>query len=100
MVNLNEFIPMLPGTTGSENKRKGEESSGNPAGKTRRLDVKKNQDLVVLGLPWKTTEEELKTYFEQYGEVVFSEVSEIFVFNLRTIFFSNDLNLLPTDSRS
>ncbi|PIK58354.1 putative TAR DNA-binding protein 43 isoform X2 [Apostichopus japonicus] len=62
------------GTTGSENKRKGEESSGNPAGKTRRLDVKKNQDLVVLGLPWKTTEEELKTYFEQYGEVVFSEI--------------------------
>lgn len=68
------YVVVYPKGSGSDNKRKGEESAGNPAGKTRRLDVKKNQDLVVLGLPWKTTEEELKAYFEQFGEVVFSEI--------------------------
>jgi RNA recognition motif-containing protein len=29
----------------------------------------KPSDLIVLGLPWKITEKELKTYFEQFGEV-------------------------------
>lgn len=31
-------------------------------------------DLVVLGLPWTTTEETMKSYFEQYGEVVMVQV--------------------------
>lgn len=31
-------------------------------------------DLVVLGLPWTTTEETMRTYFEQYGEVVMVQV--------------------------
>jgi len=33
------------------------------------------QDLAVIGLPYKTTDEELRSYFENnYGELVFSEV--------------------------
>merc|ERR1712080_5174 len=33
------------------------------------------QDLAVIGLPFKTTDEEMKNYFESnYGELVFSEV--------------------------
>lgn len=31
-------------------------------------------DLVVLGLPWTTTEETMRTYFEQYGEVSMVQV--------------------------
>lgn len=31
-------------------------------------------DLVVLGLPWTTTEESMRLYFEQYGEVVMVQV--------------------------
>lgn len=31
-------------------------------------------DLVVLGLPWTTTEDTMRTYFEQYGEVVMVQV--------------------------
>lgn len=31
-------------------------------------------DLVVLGLPYKLTEDELKEYFEEFGKVVLSEV--------------------------
>lgn len=31
-------------------------------------------DLVVLGLPWTTTEETMKSYFEQYGEVAMVQI--------------------------
>jgi RNA recognition motif-containing protein len=31
-------------------------------------------DLVVLGLPWTTTEDTMRSYFEQYGEVVMVQV--------------------------
>uniref|UniRef100_A0A8D8X3F9 TAR DNA-binding protein 43 n=1 Tax=Cacopsylla melanoneura TaxID=428564 RepID=A0A8D8X3F9_9HEMI len=33
-----------------------------------------SSDLVVLGLAWKTSDEELKEYFEQYGELEFAKV--------------------------
>ncbi|XP_008480436.1 TAR DNA-binding protein 43, partial [Diaphorina citri] len=33
-----------------------------------------SSDLVVLGLAWKTTDEELKEYFEQYGNLEFAKV--------------------------
>uniref|UniRef100_A0A914WL17 RRM domain-containing protein n=1 Tax=Plectus sambesii TaxID=2011161 RepID=A0A914WL17_9BILA len=38
----------------------------------------KCSDLIVLGLPFKTTNNELKEYFEQFGEVVVSEVKSDF----------------------
>lgn len=48
-------------------------------GKKARTDSEKSaldggSDLVVLGLPWSTTEETMKSYFEQYGEVVMVQV--------------------------
>ncbi len=33
-------------------------------------------DLIVLGLPWKTTEQDLKEYFESFGEVIMSQVKK------------------------
>lgn len=41
------------------------------AGKKARTDAgpETGSDLVVLGLPWTTTEETMRSYFEQYGEV-------------------------------
>jgi len=32
-------------------------------------------DLIVLGLPWKTTEQNLREYFETFGEVLMAQVS-------------------------
>ncbi|PFX26250.1 TAR DNA-binding protein 43-like [Stylophora pistillata] len=31
-------------------------------------------DLIVLGLPWKTTAEDMKEYFQKFGEIVMAEV--------------------------
>lgn len=46
--------------------------------KVARTDTKapgdNGSDLVVLGLPWTTTEETMKNYFEQYGEVSMVQV--------------------------
>lgn len=36
--------------------------------------VRKTCDLVVLNLPFKTTNDALKAYFEKFGEVVVAEV--------------------------
>ena len=44
------------------------------AGKNKRLEKSKCSDLIVLGLPWKTTEQELRTYFEPFGEVLMAQV--------------------------
>jgi RNA recognition motif-containing protein len=67
------------GETGSD--------GGGATAKQKRLDSRQGQqdadgaqadqkcsDLIVLGLPFKTTNNELKEYFEQFGEVVVSEV--------------------------
>lgn len=37
--------------------------------------VQKTSDLIVLGLPWKTTEQDLKDYFSTFGEVIMVQVS-------------------------
>jgi hypothetical protein len=41
--------------------------------KSRKIE-RKCVDLIVLGLPWKSTEEAVRGYFEQYGDVVLCEV--------------------------
>ena len=46
-------------------------------GKNKRLEKSKCSDLIVLGLPWKTTEQELRTYFEPFGEVLMAQVEHI-----------------------
>lgn len=43
--------------------------------KTKRIEEKRKvSDLIVLGLPWKTTDKELKEYFEKFGELLMAQV--------------------------
>ncbi|XP_050396065.1 TAR DNA-binding protein 43 isoform X1 [Patella vulgata] len=58
----------------AENKRKGDEGQENPAAKTKRLDQTKCSDLIVLGLPWKTTEDDMRKYFSTFGELILVQV--------------------------
>ena len=58
----------------AENKRKGEEGLENPMAKTKRLDKSRCSDLIVLGLPWKSTEEDLRDYFSTFGELLMVQV--------------------------
>ena len=58
-----------------DRRRSGEEAgAGADANKNKRQDKSKCSDLIVLGLPWKTTEQELRTYFEPFGEVLMAQV--------------------------
>ncbi|CAL1530298.1 unnamed protein product [Lymnaea stagnalis] len=57
-----------------KNKRKGEDGFDNPAAKTKRLENLKCSDLIVLGLPWKSTEDDLTKYFQQFGELILVQV--------------------------
>lgn len=61
-----------------ENKRKMDDvSPENSAAKTKRLEKKLTcSDLICLGLPWKSTEESIKQYFEQFGEVVMVQLKK------------------------
>ena len=42
--------------------------------KLKRTDGKKCSDLIVLGLPWKSSEDDLRNYFGQFGELVLVQV--------------------------
>ncbi|CAC5415348.1 TAR DNA-binding protein 43-like [Mytilus californianus] len=57
-----------------ENKRKGEEGIENPGAKNKCLDKQRCSDLIVLGLPWKSTEDDLRRYFSQFGELLLVQV--------------------------
>jgi len=41
---------------------------------------RKCTDLIVLGLPFKSTENDLKQYFSQYGELVLAQVQSLLCF--------------------
>ena len=60
-----------------DKRRTGEENIEGALGgnKNKRVEKSKCSDLIVLGLPWKTTEQELRTYFEPFGEVLMAQVS-------------------------
>lgn len=77
MYNLN--VPMvvaLAHFSFSENKRKSDDNLENSTAKTKRIETKlRCTDLIVLGLPWKTTEQNLREYFETFGEVLMAQVS-------------------------
>ena len=47
------------------------------AAKNKRVEKNKCSDLIVLGLPWKTTEQELRDYFEPFGEVLMAQVIKL-----------------------
>jgi RNA recognition motif-containing protein len=56
----------------AENKRKSDDYLENSTAKAKRFETSsksKCSDLIVLGLPWKTTEQQLREYFEPFGEV-------------------------------
>ena len=57
-----------------DSKRKAEDTEINNS-KSRKID-QKCVDLIVLGIPWKSTEEEVKRYFEKYGKLEMCEVIE------------------------
>uniref|UniRef100_A0A2K5DD59 RRM domain-containing protein n=1 Tax=Aotus nancymaae TaxID=37293 RepID=A0A2K5DD59_AOTNA len=58
-----------------DNKRKMDETDASSAVKVKRA-VQKTSDLIVLGLPWKTTEQDLKEYFSTFGEVLMVQVEK------------------------
>merc|ERR1719200_55889 len=58
-----------------DKRRLGEETV-DPLGKGKKVEKSKCSDLIVLGLPWKTTEQELRTYFEPFGEVLMAQVKK------------------------
>lgn len=61
----------------SENKRKRDDTSENSTAKTKRIESRlRCTDLIVLGLPWKTTEESLREYFETLGEVLMAQIKK------------------------
>lgn len=50
-----------------------DEIDASSATKIKRGD-QKTSDLIVLGLPWKTSEQDLKDYFGTFGEVIMVQV--------------------------
>ncbi|XP_042909396.1 TAR DNA-binding protein 43 isoform X1 [Parasteatoda tepidariorum] len=70
------YICVFPKVT--ENKRKSCDQLENSSAKTKRMETKhKCSDLIVLGLPWKTTEQELRQYFESFGEVLMAQDGQV-----------------------
>ena len=45
--------------------------------------TQKTSDLIVLGLPWKTTKQDLKEYFGGFGEVLWFRSGERFTLVLQ-----------------
>lgn len=61
----------------AENKRKRDDTLENSTAKTKRIESRlKCTDLIVLGLPWKTTEESLREYFDSIGEVLMVQIKK------------------------
>jgi RNA recognition motif-containing protein len=71
------FVTVLPKGVDSDlvDKRRVDEAGGDP-NKAKRASANKCSDLIVLGLPWKTTEQELREYFEPFGEVLMAQVKK------------------------
>lgn len=63
---------------GEESKRKYDEDMDGGLAKTQRLEKRNHtcSDLIVLGLSWSTNDEQLKHYFETFGEVVMCQVKK------------------------
>ena len=72
------FVTVLPKVVESEHySRQPQLDEGGDPNKSKRPESKnKCSDLIVLGLPWKTTEQELREYFEPFGEVLMAQVKK------------------------
>ena len=73
---MKDNIAMLCYVVDDLNDKRKSEEAGDPLGlvKNKRVEKNKCSDLIVLGLPWKTTEQELREYFEPFGEVLMAQV--------------------------
>ncbi|XP_070615408.1 TAR DNA-binding protein 43 isoform X4 [Erythrolamprus reginae] len=69
------YHPLEQQSPTGDNKRKMDETDASSAVKVKRA-VQKTSDLIVLGLPWKTTEQDLKEYFSTFGEVLMVQVKK------------------------
>jgi len=56
----------------ADNKRKGD--NGDAASLKSKKFEKKCSDLIVLGLPWKSSEDDLRNYFSKFGELLLVQV--------------------------
>uniref|UniRef100_A0A6M2DQ04 TAR DNA-binding protein 43 n=1 Tax=Xenopsylla cheopis TaxID=163159 RepID=A0A6M2DQ04_XENCH len=60
-----------------ENKRKSNYNVENPTVKSKRIESHlRCTDLIVLSLPWKSTDKDLREYFETFGEVLMAQVKK------------------------
>ncbi|CAD7094076.1 unnamed protein product [Hermetia illucens] len=60
-----------------ENKRKSDDNLENSTAKTKRIETRlRCTDLIVLGLPWRTSEQSLREHFEEFGEVLMAQVKK------------------------
>lgn len=61
-----------------ENKRKSDDKLENSTPKTKRIENRNRTttDLIVLGLPWKTTEEALREYFDVFGDLLVVQIKK------------------------
>jgi len=85
----------------TDNKRKMDEIDAASAVKVKR-GFQKTSDLIVLGLPWKTSEQDLKDYFTTFGEVIMVQVAtphlvleyfcrHLFVRRIMWVFYNSDM---------
>ncbi|MEQ2164941.1 hypothetical protein GOODEAATRI_011938, partial [Goodea atripinnis] len=79
-----------------DNKRKMDEIDAASAVKIKR-GFQKTSDLIVLGLPWKTTEQDLKDYFTTFGEVIMVQASPDEPMRSRKIFVGRCTEDMTTD---
>ena len=63
---------MYPG----DSKRKVDDDDIPVSTKMKRMESRKCSDLIVLGLPWKSTEEDMQDYFKQFGELILTQVTK------------------------
>uniref|UniRef100_A0A182JIN3 TAR DNA-binding protein 43 n=1 Tax=Anopheles atroparvus TaxID=41427 RepID=A0A182JIN3_ANOAO len=61
-----------------EKKRKSDDKLLIATPKKKRIESRNRTttDLIVLGLPWKTTEEELRKYFESFGDLLVAQIKK------------------------
>ncbi|XP_065060755.1 TAR DNA-binding protein 43-like, partial [Rhopilema esculentum] len=74
------FYVVRPRTADTTAKRKIDASPGQREPEAKQVKVRDNQehigDLIVLGLPFKATEKEMRDYFCQFGDITFVQVKK------------------------
>lgn len=73
---LTMYFSIFSGEKPKENLTHGSESL-HSLKSYKRADRQKCSDLIVLGLPWKSSEEDLRKYFQQFGELLMVQVCKV-----------------------